>query len=427
MIEIATNSFRPVSSLKWLYLDLNSYFASVEQQENPDLRGQPVAVVPTLSDATCAIAASYEAKAYGIKTGTKIYEAKKKCPHLRCVPARHDLYVAYHHRILQEIEQHLHVSKTCSIDEFACLLLGAEREPENAAILARKIKAGLRANIGAYVTCSIGLAPNILLAKIASDMQKPDGLIVMPPEDLQQRVTKLKLTDLPGIGFSMERRLQRAGISTVQALWNITPKHARRIWGSVEGERFWYRLHGYEIETPESKKSVVGHSRVLDPALRSIPRALDVARQLSLKAAIRLRRYNLYARCFSLSVYTTQRRGWSGDISFSASQDDFTFLRALDTLWARMVSDLGYAHQLLKVSVFLHHLQQPQAVTLDLFEHEKISVLKNAKLSKTIDQMNQRFGKNCISIGPPPRKNLQYLGTKISFTRVPDTTEFECI
>ena len=92
-------------TLHWLYLDLNSYFASVEQQINTQLRDKPVAIVPTLTDATCAIAASYEAKAYGIKTGTMIYEAKRLCPKLICVKANHEQYVDYHHKILAEIEK----------------------------------------------------------------------------------------------------------------------------------------------------------------------------------------------------------------------------------------------------------------------------------------------------------------------------------
>jgi DNA polymerase-4 len=120
--------FVPTNGLHWLFFDLNSYFASVEQQENPALMGRPVAVVPMMTDSTCAIAASYEAKRYGIITGTKIYEAKQMCPDLVCVLARHDVYVDYHHRILEELENHIHISKVCSIDEAACRLIGAERE-----------------------------------------------------------------------------------------------------------------------------------------------------------------------------------------------------------------------------------------------------------------------------------------------------------
>ncbi|WP_222872691.1 hypothetical protein [Hankyongella ginsenosidimutans] len=166
----------PPSGLRWLYVDFNSYFASVEQQEQPRLRGRPVAVVPVDTDFTSAIAASYEAKAYGVRTGTMIRDAKRMCPGLICVPARHDLYVDYHHRALAEIERHIPVTAVCSIDEAACRLMDNEAPADVAIGIARSIKRGLAANVGEYVRCSIGIAPNRYLAKVATDLQKPDGL-----------------------------------------------------------------------------------------------------------------------------------------------------------------------------------------------------------------------------------------------------------
>jgi len=137
--EAQHNTFSAVQSLKWLFFDLNSYFASVEQQDCPELRHKPVAVVPALTDSTCAIAASYEAKAYGVKTGTKIYEAKKLCPGLICVLARHDVYVEYHHRIFNEVENHIPIEKKCSVDEAACRLMKNEQYPEKAMAIAQSI------------------------------------------------------------------------------------------------------------------------------------------------------------------------------------------------------------------------------------------------------------------------------------------------
>ena len=99
-------------ALNWLYLDFNSYFATIEQQIKPKIRNKPVVVVPTITDSTCAIAASYEAKAYGIKTGTMIYKAKKLCPNLICIKANHQNYVNYHHKLLYEINKHIPVSYT---------------------------------------------------------------------------------------------------------------------------------------------------------------------------------------------------------------------------------------------------------------------------------------------------------------------------
>ena len=94
----------PEAGLRWLFVDMNSFFASCEQQMNPDLRGQPIVVAPVLADTTCAIAASYEAKAFGIKTGTPIWEARNRCPAIKILQARPKLYVEYHHLIRQAIE-----------------------------------------------------------------------------------------------------------------------------------------------------------------------------------------------------------------------------------------------------------------------------------------------------------------------------------
>src|SRR4051812_17537034 len=115
-IAFLNNALHATSVYRWLYIDFNSYFASVEQQLDPSLRGKPVAVVAVETDSTCAIAASYEAKAYGVKTGTPVHEAKKMCPGLICVLARHEKYVEYHHRILKEVDRHIPITMVCSID-----------------------------------------------------------------------------------------------------------------------------------------------------------------------------------------------------------------------------------------------------------------------------------------------------------------------
>jgi hypothetical protein len=203
---------------RWLYIDFNSYFASVEQQLNPALRGRPVAVVAVMTDATSAIAASYEAKAYGIRTGTPIWEAKAKCPELICVLGRHEAYVDYHHRAIAEVENHIPVSMVCSIDEIACRLMSNENSYARACAIAASIKRGLAQNVGEYVKCSIGIAPNRYLAKVATDMQKPDGLTFLNAEDLPHKLYSLTLRDLPGIGQNMEKRINARGIWDMKSL-----------------------------------------------------------------------------------------------------------------------------------------------------------------------------------------------------------------
>src|ERR1035438_7216933 len=127
--------------LNWLFVDLNSYFASVEQQVRPELRGKPVGIVPMMADTTCCIAASYEAKAFGVRTGTIVADAKRMCPEIVLVEGRHEIYTEYHHRVVEAVESCVPVTAVCSIDEMACRLIGRERPLLNAINLGLRVKA----------------------------------------------------------------------------------------------------------------------------------------------------------------------------------------------------------------------------------------------------------------------------------------------
>ena len=208
------------SAINWLFVDLNSYFASIEQELCPELRGQPIAIVPIRIEAQtgCCIAVSYQAKAYGVKTGFSVADAKLLCPHIILVEARPRLYVEYHHRIAAAIERCIPIQQVMSCDEFACQLLGRERTLLRATAIAYEIKRELR-TVGITLRCSVGLAPNRLLAKIAGDMQKPDGLMIFERRYLPQALYSLELADIPGIGKRMEQRVLAEGITTMRQLW----------------------------------------------------------------------------------------------------------------------------------------------------------------------------------------------------------------
>lgn len=437
-IELGDSLKSPLESgLKWLFLDLNSYFASVEQQENPALRGKPVAVVPTLTDSTCAIAASYEAKAFGIRTGTKIYEAKKMCPNLIGVQASPGLYVDYHHRILAATERCLPVHKVWSVDEFDCLLLGQERLPENAMRLANNIKQSIYDNVGSHIRCSIGIAPNSFLAKVATEIEKPDGLVLLQPEDLPGRLLELKLTDMPGINVAMLARLNKCGIHTMTQLYNTSPKQARAIWRSVQGERFWYWLHGYDVPYQSTNPSMIGHSRILDPKLRNIDSTRQMGRRLLFKACYRLRRKKLLTKSLVLKLKFLDGRKWSGLRDFPASQDPFTFMQHFSDMWDEMCRDcFGTTtpsfspHQriFIKVSTLLLGLSTQEKTTADLFEtyieNQSEKHDKQLRLASALDSLQEKYKKETVWLGVVPQTLAGNVGTKIAFNRVPDKEEF---
>src|SRR5204862_2113852 len=140
------------------------------------------------------------------------------CPEITFVMARHDLYTLYHKTITEAVETCLPIDSIISIDEMICRLTGSQRELPNALALAAKIKATLRTRVGDVLTCTIGLAANRFLAKVGSDMNKPNGLTILRREDLPVGLYPLKLQDLPGIGPRMALRLAEHGILTVQEL-----------------------------------------------------------------------------------------------------------------------------------------------------------------------------------------------------------------
>jgi DNA polymerase-4 len=413
--------------LRWLYIDFNSYFASVEQELNPALRGKPVAVVPVETDATCAIAASYDAKAFGIKTGTPIYDAKRMCPGLVCVLAQHEKYVEYHHKILKEVENHIPVTAVCSIDEVACRLMDNEISPERSTEIALSIKQGLAKNVGLYVKCSIGIAPNRYLAKVATDLHKPDGLTIIHATDLPDKLYQLKLRDLPGIGRNMEKRILMAGIGDMQTLMALTPDRMRAIWGSVWGEKMWYLLRGAELPDEETTRSTIGHSHVMAPELREPSKAKFVARRLTLKATSRLRRLGYYASHFSISVRIENGARVEVPLHCWRAQDSSTFLQLLDKGWNSLIKQAPRA-RFKKVSVNLSGL-----IAADTLQPELFAILPDAdlkkrtkaeKMSQALDKINHKFGRDSVVIGMLPSDGRSFSGTKIAFTRIPDVEEF---
>lgn len=414
--------------LRWLYLDLNSYFASVEQQLNPDLRGRPVVVAPVMTDSTSAIAASYEAKAYGIRTGTKIWEARAKCRDLVVVPGRHDEYVRFHHKIIDEVNRHVPVSQVCSIDEVACRLMDNENCPQAAADLARRIKAGLAANVGVCLTASIGVASNRLLAKMAADMQKPDGLTILSEDVRAARLAALPLSDIPGVGRAMEKRLAAAGLVTMAQLLAMTPAQARQRWGNIWGERLHLLLTGHDIDdVPHAQKSI-GHSHVLGPDKRPLAVARLVARRLVMKAGTRLRRANLRTGWLGLRVKGEVRPAkWKAGMKLPQLMDSLSLIEALDLLWAQMAAT--FPHQrLLQVGVVLGDLSPADSAQGDLFDQAALlcarTDARRLALSRAMDKVNSRFGRDAVTLGHDAYGATRSRGPAIAFTRIPELAEF---
>lgn len=400
--------------IHYLFLDMNAFFASVEQQLRPELRGKPVAVVPMLAETTCCIAVSYEAKRYGIKTGTLVQDARLLCPGLELVEARPREYIRVHHQILQAVDSVLPVEAVLSIDELVCKLMGREREPENALQLGRQVKEAIYRRVGGQLRCSVGLGPNRFLAKVAAEMHKPDGLTLLQPSDLPHRLYSLQLRDLPGIGPGMERRLFKHGVTTVEGLYRLSALQLAQVWGSrVHGLAWWHRLRGADLpETPTRRRSL-GHSHVLPPALRSEAGARAVLTRLVHRAAARLRHEGYWAGSLALFLRFLdggEQRKWEAQIRIQPSQDTLTLLRVALGLWQQKPEGTPF-----KVGIALGRLTPALELSEPLFESEQ----KLVRLAQAMDKANSKYGPQALYFAGMHRTE-QSAVTRIAFNRIPD-------
>jgi DNA polymerase-4 len=414
---------RKPASVERLYIDFDSFFATAEQHLQPELRGRPVGVIPVASPHTGLIAASREAKALGISRGMWVREARRVCPDLALVTARHEQYVALHKEILKAIGRVLPVMAVRSIDEMVCAL--AANEGARALALGREVKAAIADHVGPTVSCSVGLGPNELLAKIAAEMEKPNGLVMIRPEDLPGRLLRLSLTDIPGIAKGNAARLERAGVTDVAGLWALAPKQARAIWGNVEGERLWALLRGYAIERPETERAMFGHGRVLPHDWRNPERFEICARVLVIKAARRMRREGFAARALALWFTDRNTAGWFGEERFAPVFDDRSILTSLGKLFAsarRTGAPLGGR----SLHVVLHDLVPAGEVARDLFDFAPDLRTKRRweHLSLLADRLNARYGRAVVNLGPWVEPPGGYAGAKIAFNRIPDEADF---
>lgn len=415
--------------LRCLFVDMNAFFASVEQQEEPSLRGRPVVVIPTDAATTSCIAASYEAKAFGIKTGTPVWEARRLGRGKVVFRiADHRRYLTAHRRILDAVGSVLPIDRVASIDEMSCRLVGAEQQPDLAVETALRVKAAIRDKAGESLKCSIGIGPNGVLAKTAADVQNPDGLTVFADSDLPEALYRLSLQDLPGIGSRMARRLNLHGVFSVRQLCHLPEKTLCDFWGSrVLGGR-WHRiLHGEEVHDTPTLRRMVGHSHVLPPALRTEEGAYGVMVRLAHKAAARMRKIGYWTGAVGIDVTfqapwddatppdpapraRLKRYRWAAGLRLPHCQDTPSILRAVANLWQQHPPGMPF-----KVGMMLTDLRPNRSATPSLFDDDR----RADAVSHAMDEVNAEFGASVIHFGA--MHGLKDVApTRIAFTQIPD-------
>ncbi len=379
--------------LNWLFLDLNSYFASVEQELRPELRGRPVAIIPVAAETTCCIAVSYEARRYGVRTGVSVAKARELCPKIVLVEGRPKVYVMMHHRILAAVGRCLPVHTVLSCDELICCLVGTERAVPRAIELAAEVKASIRHHAGATLRCSIGLAPNRALAKIAAEMQKPDGLTVIERSDLPQALYRLELADISGIGRRMERRLRAAGISTVRELCALGRDRFHVLWGSVLGDRLWLELRGEDLPLPpERARQTISRQHILSPELRTLEGCRATALKMLQDCVRRMRRHGLQAGGVGVAIYYLHHdHVFEADCRISFCGEGITLQQHLLPLLAGAPNGTPQS-----LCVFLTHLAA--GGPLELFAASP-QMEKRVAAADAMERVHRKFGQGAVYLG----------------------------
>ncbi len=370
-----------------LFLDMNSFFASVEQQVRPELRNQPVGVAPYTGDSGCIIAASYEAKRRGVKI-CRISEAKKIIPEIKIIQARPSLYMIYHKEIRNALEKFTPYFEAKSIDEFAIKLTPLDQNTTSSQELAQEIKSAIREKVGDYLSCSVGVGPSVFLAKMAAESKKPDGLTILKLSELEDFYSKLKLTDLTGINLRMAACLNNIGIKTPSNLYESQLATLNGKLGHI-GRLWYYRLRGYEVDEHAQKTKTIGHSHVLAPEFRDKNSSLMVLRKLVFKAGQRMRRENYLASGVYLNI------GFVGHQSFGQSVRSTETFSDNQTFWQKVLNitkKCSWQAKPMYLAVGAFGLKKNTGKQISAFTE----IEKRERLAESLDQINDEYGSETV-------------------------------
>lgn len=385
-----------------MHIDLNSAFATTEQQANPLLRGKAVGITNRLIDYAICITASYEAKRQGIKVGTRYREARWIDPKFVMLEANSDKYAHTHRKLRGIFEDYSPVAYMKSIDEgiidfrgMRALLKGRSMED-----IALEIKQRVREEVGDYMSLNIGIAQNRWLAKVAAGFMKPDGLYTIGPDNLELVYQMLDLLDLPYIKRRNKLRLGEIGIYTPYEFYQA-PYWVlfRQVFGSVQGHHWYLKLRGYETEVQHGIKTV-GRNYALEHRTADPKELALLLHKACAKIARRLRKNNFAARGLSLALTYAQpkaaplarrRPGWFERHMWlvAVRRTDQLYERALELFRHSPPGQVVAGFSMTSYGLEPYRYDQP-----NLFEDEQG---RRERLEEAINSVNDSFGELVVA------------------------------
>lgn len=379
-----------------LHIDLNSYFATVEQQANPRLRGKPIGVTGgDRMERTVLGTASIEAKKLGVKTGMPIYEARKICPDLILVRGDSDKYLSTTKQFLNILKDYSPFLEIFSIDE-SFLELESTKSYQDALDIGVEIKQRIRSEIGEWVSCSIGISYNRLMAKLASDLQKPNGLVVIADQASAEWILdRVDLDEICGIGSRIKKRLLNMGVSNFQGLRKLSLEALLASFKSY-GQILFNMSRGIDHSSlvsfydKEEVKSV-GHRHTLNHNTKNPEEIRQLLLKLTELIARRVRSKKLVGKTVSCWYRGSDFSGNGGQATVKLTDDGLEIYKAAWELFLKF----WQREEVRMVGTSLSNLTSKHPQNLSLLEDE----VRQEKIIQKIDIINDRYGEFTLKRG----------------------------
>jgi DNA polymerase-4 len=368
-----------------LHVDMDAFYASVEQREQPELQGKPVIVGGARDARGVVSAASYEAREFGVRSAMPVRTAAKLCPKGHFVPVRMSLYQEVSREVFEIFGRFSPLVEPLSVDEAFLDMRGSERLFGSAVSAARQVRSAIREKL--QLTASVGVAPNKFLAKLASDLDKPDGLVVVPTEDIAGFLAPLPVERMWGVGPKAAERLHRAGVRTFADLRKAGPRRLRDLFGS-HADKFYDLAIGRDTRavTPLSEPKSIGHETTFAEDVDEEQALHGTLVALTDAVAQRVRGHGLKARTVTLKVRDhrfrtiTRRRTLAAPTCVTD-----TLLREVLDLWEAEPREGAIRLVGVSTSGF-----SAQAM---LFEAD------DPRLDEAVDTVRERYGKSALRRG----------------------------
>jgi DNA polymerase IV len=396
------NSLRINKQPLVMYVDMNSYFASCEQQRHPELRGKPLGVLTYDSPNAAVIAASIEAKRCGVKSGMRLRECLELCPQMLTITTHPAWYRQIHVDVMNILRSYCDDVIPKSIDEAVANFHSYSLVYKDLTEVARQIKADIAAKYD-YLKCSIGIAPNSFLAKVGTELQKPDGLVVITEENIDEKLGAMKLTDLPGIASRNERRLQLIGIRNPVEMRHSSPALLRKAFGGVVGEYWHRRLNFGEVDMyNRAENRTMSATRTMSSQQSSDPQQLEsMLISLCTRLEQRMVKGGMFCREVYFSIRYRDNTSWETTIKLADPLQDAMEMRSYikeriaDYQCSRGLESV-FTNKTTNLTVAIKSFVKDKVMQYSLFDNR----LKRDLLRKVVYQIKDHYDqKNIVRKG----------------------------